>query len=108
MESVDPGVLEEAPDDRDDADVLAYAGHPCPQAADAADVQVDPDAGLRGLVERADALAVDQRVHLHHDPRLLAGAVRVHRALDLAEYPRAHVIRRDNRPLVGRRARRAG
>ena len=44
-----------------------------PQAADAADDQVDPDARLRGVVERLDDLRVDQRVHLGDDPRRAAG-----------------------------------
>ena len=70
LEGVDPRVLEEAADDRDDADVLRDPRHPRAQAADAAHVEVDPDPGLRGLVERLDAAGVDQRVHLQRDPRL--------------------------------------
>ena len=74
LEREDPRVLEEAPDDRDDADVLADALDARPQAADAADVEVDRHAGLRRAVQRADAAPVDERVHLHRDPRRLAVA----------------------------------
>src|SRR6185312_9452238 len=83
LEGVDPGVLEEAPDDRDDADVLGYARDARPQAADAADVEVDRHAGLRGGVQRADAAAVDQRVHLQGDAGVLALLLGLDRALDL-------------------------
>ncbi len=55
-------------------------GTPGPQAADAADVEVDPHAGLRRLVEGLDAARVHERVHLHHDPRVLARRVRLDRA----------------------------
>ncbi len=74
LEGVDARVLEQPPDDRDDADVLRDAGHAWAQAADAAHVEVDLHAGLRGAVERADAAAVDERVHLHRDPRRRVGA----------------------------------
>ena len=57
LEGVDPRVLEEAADDRDDADVLRDPGHPGPQAQMPAHVEVDLDAGLRGAVERPDAAA---------------------------------------------------
>ena len=58
-------------------------GHAGAQAADAAHVQIDLHAGLRGLVQRADAAAVDERVHLHRDPRRALLGVRGDRALDL-------------------------
>ena len=41
----DPRVLQEAPDNRADGDVLAQPGHTGPQRADPADRQVDGDAG---------------------------------------------------------------
>ena len=66
-EAEDAGVLEEAADDRLDADALRQAGDARPQAADAAHDQVDLDAGLAGVVERVDDLGIDQGVQLHPD-----------------------------------------
>src|ERR1041384_7207499 len=91
LEGVDARVLEEAPDDRDDADVLAQPLDPGLERADAAHVELDRHARLRSLVERADALLVDERVHLHADARVLAALVRADRALDLVEDPLAQV-----------------
>ena len=108
LEAVDARVLEEAADDRDHADVLRHARHARAQAADAAHVQVHLHARLRGLVEGADAARVHERVHLQDDPRLLAGLVRLDGALDLAQEPVAHVVGRDDRLAVVRRARGAG
>ena len=53
-EGVDARVLEKAPDDRLDADVLGEAGHARPQAANAAHDQIDFDAGAARRVERVD------------------------------------------------------
>ena len=61
-------MLEKTPDDRDRADVLGDPGQAWPQAADAADIDVDTHAGARGEVERLDAGAVDERVELERDP----------------------------------------
>ncbi len=46
-EAIDAAVLEEAADDRLDADVLGQARHARPQAADAAHHEVDLHARLR-------------------------------------------------------------
>ena len=100
LERVDARVLEEAADDRHDADVLGDAGHTRPQAARAAHVQLDRHARLRGAVERADAGGVDERVHLHADARVLARLVRVDRRVDLADDPLAQVQRRDEHAAV--------
>ena len=56
VEPEDARVLEEASDDRPHRDPLAHAGHARPQAADAADDQVDPHAGLRAAIEAPDHL----------------------------------------------------
>ena len=72
-EGVDAAVLEEAADDRLDADVVRQARHSRPQAADAAHDEVDLHAGLAGVVERVDDDRVDQRVALHPDRGRLAG-----------------------------------
>ena len=71
-EHQDAAVFEEAVDDAADADVFRDARQPRPQAADAADHQVDRHAGLAGAVEGLDRAAVDDRVELGEDPRLLA------------------------------------
>ena len=82
--------------------------HARAQAADPAHVQVHGHARLRGLVERADAARVHERVHLQHDARVLAALLGVDRPLDLVQEPVAHVVGRDDRLAVLRRARRAG
>ena len=64
VEVEDPGVFEEAVDDGDHGDVagsLAAAGF---EAADAADVEFDFDAGAGGLVEGVDDVVVLEGVHL--------------------------------------------
>ena len=71
-EHQDAAVLQEAVDDAADADVFRDARQPRPQAADAADQQVDRHAGLAGAVEGLDRAAVDERVELGENPRLLA------------------------------------
>src|SRR4029079_6552154 len=65
-------VLEEPPDDRLDVDVVAHPGNAGPQAADAADDEVDFHSGCAGLVELLDDDRVDQRVHLRPYARRLA------------------------------------
>src|SRR4029077_6448946 len=60
LEGVDPGVLEEAADDRDAADVPRHALDAWPQRADATDVEIDLDARLRGSIERPDARRVEK------------------------------------------------
>src|SRR5205807_538832 len=87
------GPLHCAPGHGHDANVLADALDPGAQAADAADVEIDPDAGLRRPVERLDAAPVGERVELHHDSRRPAGLVRRDRLLDLVEDPLAEVRR---------------
>src|SRR5215216_1220866 len=71
----DAAVLQEPADDGADPDVVAHPRNPRPEPADAPHDQVDLDPGLGGLVEGADALGVDQGVHLHGDAAGPAGAV---------------------------------
>ena len=73
----DAGVLEEAADDGADADALGQALDAGAQDAEAADDEVDLDAGLRGLIERLDDAGLEQRIHLGDDVRGAAGAGRV-------------------------------
>ena len=95
-EPVDARVLEEPADDGADANALADAGHAGLQAADAADDQVDLDAGLRRAVERADRSAGS--VTALFLTMTCAGRPCA-RVLDLAleqrEKPRAQAHRRD-------------
>ena len=83
-------------------------GHARLQAADAAGVDLDLHARLRRAVERLDALAVDERVHLHADPRGLAVAVDGDRALDLLDHAVAQVRGGDQHLAVAARAAEAG
>ena len=101
-------MLEEAADDRDHADVLGDALDSGPQRADAPDVEVDLDAGLRGPIEGLDAGRVEQRVHLHPDPGRVLRRVRLDRALDLAEDPLLEIERGDPDLAVSARPRVAG
>src|SRR5947207_271146 len=66
-EAIDAPVLEEATDDRFHSDALREARDAGAQAADAADHEIDFDAGARCRIERIDDLGVDERVHLHPD-----------------------------------------
>src|SRR3546814_2941351 len=66
-------MFEEAADDALHPDILRHAGHPRPQAADAAHHQVDLHAGLGGAVQVLDDLGIDQRVHLGPDRPGTAG-----------------------------------
>ena len=69
LEGVDARVLEQPPDDRDDADVLRDPGQPGRRQQIPRTFRSTLHARLRGRVERADAAPVDERVHLHRDPR---------------------------------------
>ncbi len=73
-EDVDPAVLQEPIDDAADADVLGDARQARPQAADAANDQVDRHARLAGAVQGLDHAVIDQRVELGENPRRLAFA----------------------------------
>src|SRR5690606_15274549 len=87
-------MLEEAADDRADPDVLGDARKAGPQAADAADDEVDLDAGDRGFVERADHLRLDERIQLRDDPSPLPGGGAAGLAPNQAEQPLVQIERR--------------
>ena len=108
LERVDARVLQKAPDDRDDADVLRDAGDPWAQAADAAHVQVHAHAGARGAIERTDAVAVDERVHLHRDPPGRGGRVGGDRRVDLGDQPLAQMCWGNQNLAIAQRAPVAG
>ena len=101
-------MLEEAADDGDNADRLADPADTGFKTADAADIQLDRHAGLRGPIERLDALLVHERVHLHHDPCRLAGLMRSDGPLDLLDQRLAHPPGRHQHLLFARRMTVAG
>src|SRR5690606_8790805 len=68
----DASVLEVPIDDRADLDVLADADHARPEAAHAANDELDRDPGLGRAVESLDDVFVDERVHLRDDARRTA------------------------------------
>src|SRR6185312_17541242 len=68
-----PRVLEEAPNDALDANVLGEPRDAGPEAADAADDQLDRHASATGAVEAVDDLRIDQRVQLGPDAGRPAG-----------------------------------
>lgn len=72
-----PAVFEKASDDGADANMFREAGDPGSQGARSTDDQIDLDAGLRGLIQRANNLRFQQRIHLGDDVCRLAlpGAV---------------------------------
>ncbi len=74
QEVIDAVMLEEAPDDGAHRDVLRQARHSRAQRAHPTDDQVDLHAGARRLVQLVDDRWLQQRIHLGHDARGLAGA----------------------------------
>src|SRR5699024_9070326 len=92
-EGEDAGVLEEAAEDRADADVLAQPRDPGAQRADAADDDVDLDPRLARPVQRVDDGLVDDRVDLDLDPRRAARAVPGDLPLDALDEPGAYGAR---------------
>src|ERR1700730_7538329 len=66
-ESKDPGMLEEATDQRADADSVGKAGHAGAQGTETAHDQVDLGACLGCRVERLDDFGVDEAVDLEDD-----------------------------------------
>ncbi len=82
--------------------------HPGPQAADAADVQVDADAGSRGRVQGLDQFRVGQRIDLGNDVRPLALLAAFDLAVDQFQQLVAEAERRGGDPAVLLRHRVAG
>ena len=64
-----PAVLEKASDNAAYLDVVADAAHARPQSANAAHHQVNLHSRLRGAIELAHDVAVQQRIHLDDDSR---------------------------------------
>src|SRR5690606_26729816 len=91
-EAVDARVLQVAPDDRADGDVVRQAGDTGADAGDPPHDQLDPHAVLGRRVQLVDQVRVDQAVHLHDD---VAGAGRRGPLVaDEADQPVAQGVRR--------------
>ena len=71
-EAVHPGVLQKAPHNAGDGDVVGFAGDTWQQAADAPDDQLHPDTGLGGLGQLVDEFPLGDRVDLDDDVPLRA------------------------------------
>ncbi len=91
LEEQDPRVLEEAAEHRLDPDVLGDSRDPGADRADPANVEVHLNARLRCPVEGLDHRRVEQRVHLHPDPR---GVARRSATRPCARSPRAGPLNR--------------
>ncbi len=65
----DAAVFQEPADNTAHPDMVADAAHARPQPAYATHDQVDLHARLRGAIEFADDVAVEQGIHLGDDPR---------------------------------------
>ena len=97
LEAVDATVLEVAPENAADTDVLAHSGDSGAQTADAAHEKFDANAGLTRGIERFDHLFVRDRVALHHDLALGSEAGFV---LDQVEELATEVARRNEQRRV--------
>src|ERR1700680_2062234 len=63
----DAGVLEKPPNDAYNSDSIADSGNSRPKAADAADDQIDLNAGLRSFVEMCNNVRVNERIDFRDD-----------------------------------------
>ncbi len=79
-------MLQEAPDDALDANVIGKPWNFRPQTAYAAHNQVDRHTGLACLIKRGDDLAVHKRVHLHPDSGGTAGLSMLNLLTDMSDY----------------------
>src|SRR6516164_27798 len=91
----DPGVLQEAPDDALDHDVLRKARDTRTQAAHASDDQRDRYAGLRGTIQSFDNAGIDQRIELGPNGRRAAGFRVADLGLDQLDKPGPDAVRRN-------------
>jgi len=96
----DAGVLEETADDGADADVFRQALDAGAEDGEAADDEVDLDAGLRGLIERLNDGGLEQGVHFGDDARGAAGLGVLLLAADEAEEALGHGERGDEQRAV--------
>src|SRR2546430_5587837 len=88
-------MLEEAPDDADDADAFRESRYARPEAADPPDDQVDLDTGRGGRIEFLDHRRVDEGVHLGDDAGRRAGSSEVRFATNQRDHPLSQIDRSD-------------
>ena len=93
-------MLEEAADDGADADAFREAFDAGAENAEAADDEVDFNAGLRGLVERLDHGGLEQGVHFGDDVGGAAGLGVFLLATDEAKEALGHGERGDEQGTV--------
>ena len=67
FEVENPRVFEVATDDGTDSDILTNFGDSWSETADAADDEIDFDAGVGGEVEGFNEFLIDERIHLGDD-----------------------------------------
>src|SRR5215217_4321262 len=91
-EGPDAAVLQEPANDGPHPDGVAHPRDPRAQPADAPHDQVDLHPGLGGAVQGADALGVDQRVHLQGDAARAAAGVPLGGPLDQLDDPFAQEV----------------
>ena len=107
-EHADAAVLQEAADDRFDADVLRQADNAGPQAADAAHHAHHLHPCARCLVEQVDQRLVDQRIQFQPDPGRFAGMGECDLPLDEVGEHRSHGQRAERQGIHQRGLRIAG
>ncbi len=100
VEAEDAAVLKESAENADDANVVAHPRDARPQAAEAADDQVDLHAGAAGVVERLDDRFILQLIHLRRDRCFLATLCRLGFNGDHLQEAVAHVRGRDQQLAV--------
>jgi hypothetical protein len=83
-------VFEETSDNRSNAHSFGSARNSRPQAAKAANNQVDRDASLGSVTQSLDHVRIFQLVHLGDDSSRAAGAMILHLPADQFQQPRPH------------------
>src|SRR5262247_737839 len=97
----DSRVLEKAADDRADADRFAEAGDARPEAAEAANDEIDWNARARRLAQRCNDLRIFQLIHLGDDPGWPSGGAMLDFAADERHEALAHRGRSDQELTEG-------
>ena len=101
-------MLEEASEEAAHPDVLALPGHARRQATDAPHDEVDLHAGVRGLLQGADDLRIDEAVDLREDPGGAPGAGGGRLGFDQGDDPAGEVEGGDQQMLEPRGSQVAG
>ncbi len=101
-------MLQQPADDGADPNVVRQLGHLGGQDAGAADNHLHPDPGLRGLRQGAAQGFVGQRIHLEHDPHVLAFGRRGTRRIQAFDHGLVQVERRHQHLVQARQPVLAG